>query len=90
VVHVDKSDTPISASSPHPVAESLLKHWFLSKDNYIYIIVNEKFLVIYLYPKRLNKEPYYPYFLPLISPVYSTFCLNIPILTYFLSLISLF
>ena len=28
VVHVDKSDTPISGSSPHPVAESLLKHWF--------------------------------------------------------------
>jgi len=38
---VDKSDTPISGSSPDHVAESLLKHWFLSKDNYIYIIVNE-------------------------------------------------
>ena len=40
VVHVDKSETPILGSSPHPVAESLLKHWFLSKDNYI--IVDEK------------------------------------------------
>jgi len=84
VVHVDKSDTPISGSSPHPVAESLLKHWFLSKDNYIYIIVDEKYVVIYLHPKRYVKSPTILTYFNLI------FALNIPILLYFLPLISLF
>jgi len=33
--------SPIPGSS-HPLAESLLKHWFLSKDNYIYVMVDKK------------------------------------------------